>query len=54
MLCSLSCVFLQLVANQVKRIRQETGNSQKVMKHVKELAEQLFKNVQIQSFFVLL
>ncbi|XP_056604779.1 myotubularin-related protein 5 isoform X5 [Triplophysa dalaica] len=37
-------LFDDLVANQVKRIRQETGNSQKVMKHVKELAEQLFKN----------
>ncbi|XP_057179764.1 myotubularin-related protein 5 isoform X9 [Triplophysa rosa] len=37
-------LFDDLVANQAKRIRQETGNSQKVMKHVKELAEQLFKN----------
>ncbi|KAA0720622.1 Myotubularin-related protein 5 SET-binding factor 1 [Triplophysa tibetana] len=37
-------LFDDLVANQVKRIRQETGDSQKVMKHVKELAEQLFKN----------
>lgn len=36
---------LQLIANQVERIRQEAGNPHKVMKHIKELAEQLFKNV---------
>ncbi|XP_051546862.1 myotubularin-related protein 5-like [Myxocyprinus asiaticus] len=37
-------LFDDLIANQVERIRQETGNPQKVMKHIKELAEQLFKN----------
>ncbi|KAL0196246.1 hypothetical protein M9458_009818, partial [Cirrhinus mrigala] len=37
-------LFDDLIANQVERIRQETGDAQKVMKHVKELAEQLFKN----------
>ncbi|XP_036375739.1 myotubularin-related protein 5-like isoform X2 [Megalops cyprinoides] len=37
-------VFDELVANQVKRIRLEEGNPRKVMNHIKELAEQLFKN----------
>uniref|UniRef100_A0A3Q3WKI5 Uncharacterized protein n=1 Tax=Mola mola TaxID=94237 RepID=A0A3Q3WKI5_MOLML len=37
-------LFDDLVANQVERIRQEEGCSHKVMNHVKELAEQLFKN----------
>lgn len=35
----------QLVANHVERIRQEETCPHKVMSHVKELAEQLFKNV---------
>lgn len=38
-------MFLQLVANQVERIRQEEAYPHKVMNHIKELAEQLFKNV---------
>ncbi|KAK9975775.1 hypothetical protein ABG768_021008 [Culter alburnus] len=37
-------LFDDLIANQVERIRQEAGNPHKVMKHIKELAEQLFKN----------
>ncbi|KAM3588317.1 uncharacterized protein V6R79_026188 [Siganus canaliculatus] len=37
-------LFDDLVANQVERIRQEEMCSHKVMTHVKELAEQLFKN----------
>ncbi|KAM4569151.1 myotubularin-related protein 5 isoform 4-T4 [Odontesthes bonariensis] len=37
-------LFDDLVANQVERIRQEETCPQKVMSHVKELAEQLFKN----------
>ncbi|KAG7454791.1 hypothetical protein MATL_G00263360 [Megalops atlanticus] len=37
-------VFDELVANQVKRIRLEEENPRKVMNHIKELAEQLFKN----------
>uniref|UniRef100_UPI0037E93FF4 myotubularin-related protein 5 isoform X3 n=1 Tax=Semicossyphus pulcher TaxID=241346 RepID=UPI0037E93FF4 len=37
-------LFDELVANQVERIRQEETCPQKVMNHVKELAEQLFKN----------
>uniref|UniRef100_H3CK35 SET binding factor 1 n=1 Tax=Tetraodon nigroviridis TaxID=99883 RepID=H3CK35_TETNG len=36
--------FLQLVANHVERIRREEACPQKVFNHVKELAEQLFKN----------
>lgn len=38
-------LFLQLVANQVERIRQEEACPHKVMNHAKEVAEQLFKNV---------
>uniref|UniRef100_A0A671RQX9 Myotubularin-related protein 5-like n=1 Tax=Sinocyclocheilus anshuiensis TaxID=1608454 RepID=A0A671RQX9_9TELE len=37
-------LFDDLIANQVERIRQETGDPHKVMKHIKELAEQLFRN----------
>ncbi|XP_041833429.1 myotubularin-related protein 5 isoform X5 [Melanotaenia boesemani] len=37
-------LFDDLVANQVERIRQEEACPHKVMSHVKELAEQLFKN----------
>uniref|UniRef100_A0A3B4V1C2 SET binding factor 1 n=1 Tax=Seriola dumerili TaxID=41447 RepID=A0A3B4V1C2_SERDU len=37
-------LFDDLVANEVERIRQEETCPQKVMNHVKELAEQLFKN----------
>ncbi|XP_073671830.1 myotubularin-related protein 5 isoform X3 [Paramisgurnus dabryanus] len=37
-------LFDDLIASQVERIRQDVGNPQKVMKHIKELAEQLFKN----------
>ncbi|XP_044042946.1 myotubularin-related protein 5 isoform X4 [Siniperca chuatsi] len=37
-------LFDELVANQVERIRQEEACPHKVMNHVKELAEQLFKN----------
>lgn len=37
-------LFDDLVANQVERIRQEETCPQKVMNHVKELAELLFKN----------
>ncbi|CAN9508085.1 unnamed protein product [Ophioblennius macclurei] len=37
-------LFDDLVANEVERIRQEEACPHKVMSHVKELAEQLFKN----------
>ncbi|XP_013875567.1 myotubularin-related protein 5 isoform X2 [Austrofundulus limnaeus] len=37
-------LFDDLVANQVERIRREEACPQKVLNHVKELAEQLFKN----------
>ncbi|XP_066524076.1 myotubularin-related protein 5 isoform X2 [Hoplias malabaricus] len=37
-------LFDDLIANQVERIRQELGNPHKIMNHIKELAEQLFKN----------
>ncbi|XP_056878101.1 myotubularin-related protein 5 isoform X2 [Takifugu flavidus] len=37
-------LFDDLVANHVERIRQEETSPQKVFNHVKELAEQLFKN----------
>ncbi|XP_062339186.1 myotubularin-related protein 5 isoform X3 [Osmerus eperlanus] len=37
-------LFDDLVANQVERVRQEESCPHKVMNHVKELAEQLFKN----------
>ncbi|XP_071357992.1 myotubularin-related protein 5 isoform X4 [Trachinotus anak] len=37
-------LFDDLVANEVERIRQEEACPHKVMTHVKELAEQLFKN----------
>ncbi|KAM9468002.1 myotubularin-related protein 5 isoform 2-T2 [Clarias gariepinus] len=37
-------LFDDLIANQVERIRQEQNDLHKVLKHVKELAEQLFKN----------
>ncbi|XP_043092283.1 myotubularin-related protein 5 isoform X1 [Puntigrus tetrazona] len=37
-------LFDDLIANQVARIRQETGDHHKVMRHIKELADQLFKN----------
>nr|XP_057923266.1 myotubularin-related protein 5 isoform X1 [Doryrhamphus excisus] len=37
-------LFDDLVANEVERIRQEEACPRKVMNHIKELAEQLFKN----------
>lgn len=37
-------LFDDLIANQVVRIRQEQDDLQKVLTHIKELAEQLFKN----------
>ncbi|KAM3858833.1 myotubularin-related protein 5 [Diretmus argenteus] len=37
-------MFDDLIANEVERIRQEEACPHKVMNHVKELAEQLFKN----------
>ncbi|KAM9148648.1 myotubularin-related protein 13 isoform 1-T1 [Pangshura tecta] len=40
-----SCdLFDELVAFEVERIKAEEGNPPKMMKHVRELAEQLFKN----------
>lgn len=35
----------QLVAYEVKRMRAEEGNKQKILRHIKELAEKLYKNV---------
>lgn len=37
--------FSQLVAYEVKRMRAEEGNKQKILRHIKELAEKLYKNV---------
>ncbi|RXM97783.1 Myotubularin-related protein 5 [Acipenser ruthenus] len=37
-------LFDELIATEVDRMRLEEGNPHKVMKHIKELAEQLFKN----------
>uniref|UniRef100_A0A4W4GNL4 SET binding factor 1 n=1 Tax=Electrophorus electricus TaxID=8005 RepID=A0A4W4GNL4_ELEEL len=37
-------LFDDLIASQVERIRTEQDDSRKVMKHIGELAEQLFKN----------
>ncbi|XP_072529117.1 myotubularin-related protein 5 isoform X6 [Salminus brasiliensis] len=37
-------LFDDLIANEVERVRQEQGDPHKVMDHIKELAEQLFKN----------
>ncbi|KAJ8387353.1 hypothetical protein AAFF_G00157300 [Aldrovandia affinis] len=37
-------LFDELIANQVERIRLEEGSPRKMLNHVKELAEQLFKN----------
>ncbi|KAI1882525.1 hypothetical protein AGOR_G00251650 [Albula goreensis] len=37
-------LFDELIASQVERIRLEEGNPHRVMSHIKELAEQLFKN----------
>ncbi|XP_053506817.1 myotubularin-related protein 5 isoform X3 [Ictalurus furcatus] len=37
-------LFDDLVANQVERIRKEQNDVHRVMNHIKELAEQLFKN----------
>ncbi|NWX92841.1 MTMR5 protein, partial [Nothoprocta pentlandii] len=34
----------QLVAYEVKRMRAEEGNKQKILRHIKELAEKLYKN----------
>lgn len=42
----LTCLFIsQLVAYEVKRMRAEEGNKQKILRHIKELAEKLYKNV---------
>ncbi|GCB65238.1 hypothetical protein scyTo_0011847 [Scyliorhinus torazame] len=37
-------LFDELVANEIARIRLEEGNAQKVLKHVKEISEQLHRN----------
>ena len=37
--------FFKLVAFEVERIKVEVNNPLKMIKHVRELAEQLFKNV---------
>lgn len=39
--------FSKLVAFEVERIKVEENNPLKMIKHVRELAEQLFKNVSI-------
>jgi len=36
-----------LVAFEVERIKADEGNPPKMIKHVRELAEQLFKNVSL-------
>ncbi|XP_074832562.1 myotubularin-related protein 5 isoform X4 [Carettochelys insculpta] len=37
-------LFDELVASEVKRMRAEEGSKQKILRHIKELAEQLYKN----------
>ncbi|XP_067387507.1 myotubularin-related protein 5 isoform X2 [Emydura macquarii macquarii] len=37
-------LFDELVAYEVKRMRAEEGSKQKTLRHIKELAEQLYKN----------
>ncbi|XP_026512193.1 myotubularin-related protein 5 isoform X2 [Terrapene carolina triunguis] len=37
-------LFDELVAHEVKRMRAEEGSKQKILRHIKELAEQLYKN----------
>ncbi|XP_043355895.1 myotubularin-related protein 5 isoform X6 [Dermochelys coriacea] len=37
-------LFDELVAYEVKRMRAEEGSKQKILRHIKELAEQLYKN----------
>lgn len=37
--------FFKLVAFEVERIKIEENNPSKMIKHIRELAEQLFKNV---------
>uniref|UniRef100_A0A8C8ATF7 SET binding factor 1 n=1 Tax=Otus sunia TaxID=257818 RepID=A0A8C8ATF7_9STRI len=37
-------LFDELVAYEVKRMRAEEGNKQKILRHIKELAEKLYKN----------
>lgn len=41
----LSHFLLQLVAHEVARMRADENHPQRVLRHVKELAEQLYKNV---------
>uniref|UniRef100_A0A8C5IF12 UDENN domain-containing protein n=1 Tax=Junco hyemalis TaxID=40217 RepID=A0A8C5IF12_JUNHY len=43
-------LFDELVAFEVERIKAEEGNPPKMIKHVRELAEQLFKNVSCTCF----
>ncbi|POI29539.1 hypothetical protein CIB84_006712, partial [Bambusicola thoracicus] len=40
-------LFDELVAFEVERIKADEGNPPKMIKHVRELAEQLFKNVSL-------
>lgn len=42
----------QLVAYEVKRMRAEEGSKQKILRHIKELAEQLYKNVSAEGWAV--
>ncbi|NXD88656.1 MTMR5 protein, partial [Halcyon senegalensis] len=37
-------LFDELVAYEVKRMRADEGNKQKILRHIKELAEKLYKN----------
>ncbi|KFO62246.1 Myotubularin-related protein 5, partial [Corvus brachyrhynchos] len=37
-------LFDELVAYEVKRMKAEEGNKQKILRHIKELAEKLYKN----------
>lgn len=39
--------FSKLVAFEVERIKVEENNPLKMIKHIRELAEQLFKNVSV-------
>lgn len=43
--------FSKLVAFEVERIKVEEKNPLKMIKHIRELAEQLFKNVSVISLF---
>lgn len=41
------CVYLQLVAFDMERFKEEEANPAKLQKHMRELSEQLYRNVSV-------